>query len=92
MTSDRIGNITLINGDCLEYMRTLPEKAFSLAIVDPPYGDGIQSTDNQGIGGGTTDSAIKVVPSIAIGPMRVKKKTQFLEQAVHVHLNTVRLS
>lgn len=25
------------NMDCMEYMRTLPDKAFELAIVDPPY-------------------------------------------------------
>ena len=24
--------------DCLEYMKTLPDKAFTLAIADPPYG------------------------------------------------------
>lgn len=28
------------NMDCMEYMRTLTDKAFDLAIVDPPYGDG----------------------------------------------------
>ena len=28
------------NMDCMEYMRTLPEKAFDLAVVDPPYGIG----------------------------------------------------
>lgn len=28
------------NQDCMEYMRGLPDKAFSLAIVDPPYGLG----------------------------------------------------
>jgi site-specific DNA-methyltransferase (adenine-specific) len=27
-----------MNIDCLEYMRTLPDKAFQLAIADPPYG------------------------------------------------------
>jgi site-specific DNA-methyltransferase (adenine-specific) len=32
--------ITLINIDCLEYMAGLPDKAFELAIVDPPYGIG----------------------------------------------------
>ena len=26
------------NIDCMEYMATLPDKAFDLAIVDPPYG------------------------------------------------------
>lgn len=28
------------NMDCMEYMRTLPDKAFDLAVVDPPYGLG----------------------------------------------------
>jgi site-specific DNA-methyltransferase (adenine-specific) len=30
--------IELLNIDCLQYMATLPDKAFDLAIVDPPYG------------------------------------------------------
>jgi len=30
--------ITMLNCDCMEYMATLPDKAFELAIVDPPYG------------------------------------------------------
>ena len=29
-----------LNVDCMEYMKTLPDKAFDLAVVDPPYGDG----------------------------------------------------
>ena len=29
-----------LNIDCMEYMATLPDKAFDLAIVDPPYGLG----------------------------------------------------
>lgn len=29
------------NMDCMEYMQTLPDKAFDLAVVDPPYGIGI---------------------------------------------------
>ncbi len=33
-----IGKATLMNCDCMEYMATLPDKAFSLAICDPPYG------------------------------------------------------
>jgi site-specific DNA-methyltransferase (adenine-specific) len=32
--------IELLNVDCMEYMRGLPDKAFDLAIVDPPYGLG----------------------------------------------------
>lgn len=33
------------NMDCMEYMRTLPDKAFDLAVVDPPYGIGIHNMD-----------------------------------------------
>lgn len=32
--------IELIQGDCMDFMRGLPDKAFELAIVDPPYGIG----------------------------------------------------
>lgn len=40
------------NMDCMEYMRSLPDKAFDLAVVDPPYGIGITSK-NRGGGGYT---------------------------------------
>lgn len=30
--------IELLNVDCMDYMAGLPDKAFDLAIVDPPYG------------------------------------------------------
>ena len=32
--------------DCMDYMRGLPDKAFSLAIVDPPYGIGESGAKN----------------------------------------------
>ena len=32
--------IELLHIDCMAYMATLPDKAFNLAIVDPPYGIG----------------------------------------------------
>lgn len=28
-----------LNIDCMEYMKSIPDKAFDLAVVDPPYGD-----------------------------------------------------
>lgn len=31
------------NMDCLEAMRLMPDKAFDLAVVDPPYGIGVMS-------------------------------------------------
>lgn len=36
------------NIDCLEYMRSLDDKAFDLAIVDPPYGLSPKSTQGSG--------------------------------------------
>ena len=36
-------NIELIHGDCMDYMATLEDNAFELAIVDPPYGIGVDS-------------------------------------------------
>jgi len=38
--------ITLLNIDCMEYMATLPDKDFDLAIVDPPYGIGENGDKN----------------------------------------------
>lgn len=35
--------INLHNIDCMEFMKTVPDKAYDLAIVDPPYGIGISS-------------------------------------------------
>lgn len=35
--------IELHNVDCMTYMKSLPDNAFQLAIVDPPYGIGISS-------------------------------------------------
>jgi site-specific DNA-methyltransferase (adenine-specific) len=32
--------INLYNVDCMEFMRDLPDNAYDLAIVDPPYGIG----------------------------------------------------
>ena len=29
------------NADCLEAMKEMPDNAFDLAVVDPPYGDGL---------------------------------------------------
>ena len=36
--TQKIGNATIMNVDCMEYMKTLPDKFFDLAVVDPPYG------------------------------------------------------
>ena len=43
MTVFQSGKITLIHGDCMEYLAGLEDKAFDLAVVDPPYGIGAEN-------------------------------------------------
>ena len=38
---EKFGNITLYNDDCMNVMKTFKDKQFDLALVDPPYGIGI---------------------------------------------------
>ena len=33
-------SVQLLNSDCMEFMRSLPDNWADLAIVDPPYGRG----------------------------------------------------
>lgn len=59
MHKETIGNATLYLGDCMDGMKEMPDKAFDLAIVDPPYGIGMHDqigkkkgeTGNKWIGG-----------------------------------------
>ena len=43
-TNFKSGKTEIIQGDCMDYMRTLKDNAFELAIVDPPYRDSNQPT------------------------------------------------
>lgn len=45
------------NMDCIEYMRSLPDNAFDIAVCDPPYGKGNDDSLVAG-GGGRKDSDI----------------------------------
>jgi len=51
MRVEHIGSATLILADCMDVMRDMPDKAFELAIVDPPYGDGWGDWPNNKHGG-----------------------------------------
>lgn len=55
----------VFNVDCVEYMRTLPDNHFDIAICDPPYGDA--ESGNFHLGGGlgnasTATSSHKLLP------------------------------
>jgi site-specific DNA-methyltransferase (adenine-specific) len=45
----KIGQAELHNIDCMAYMATLPDKAFDLAIVDPPYGIDVGNDARAGV-------------------------------------------
>lgn len=46
--TNQIGNIRLYNGDCIEWMKVVPDKWYDLAIVDPPYQLSKSSTTGSG--------------------------------------------
>lgn len=45
-----IGDATLYQEDCLDFMKSVPDGAYDLAIVDPPYFDGPNKTGYYGKG------------------------------------------
>lgn len=44
MIEETIGTVRMINADCMDVLKSLPDKSFELAIVDPPYGIDINSS------------------------------------------------
>ena len=53
-----MANSVAYNMDCMEYMKSLPDKAFDLAVVDPPYGGGCSQNiqvERAGLRGGSAD-------------------------------------
>ena len=58
---EQFGNIKLFNGDCMEYMKTIPDKYFELAIVDPPYG--INITKNKRLNNNSANDWDSKIPS-----------------------------
>lgn len=42
MEKIKLGTVTAIHADCMEYMKLLPDLYYDLAIVDPIYGDQVK--------------------------------------------------
>ena len=42
-----MNNINFYNIDCMEFMQSIPDKHYDLAIVDPPYGIGENGSKNK---------------------------------------------
>jgi len=61
MRVEHIGDATLILADCMDIMRDMPDKAFDLAIVDPPYGLGFDKENPAMSAGLRTDGTQRVM-------------------------------
>ena len=73
---DKLGNITLHNADCMNFLREFPDRSFDLAIVDPPYFDGPEKLGYYG----TTKSSIGVKrPAYEAKHWTVPDKDYFME-------------
>lgn len=53
------------NTDCIEYMRTLPDNYFDIAVCDPPFGS---ANDVALIGGGKTLPQRRSIREIPLHP------------------------
>lgn len=50
LVTDNLGDIRLFNGDCMEWMKSVPDNYYELSIVDPPYGIGEDGLKNHSRG------------------------------------------
>jgi len=71
METVKIECCTLIHGDCMEAMVGMPDKAYDLAIVDPPYGIGCMSMNY------TTSGAIRTHGYAAADRRDYRKHSQW---------------
>ena len=51
LVTDDLGKIRLYNGDCMGWIKSVPDNYYDLAIVDPPYGIGNRLVDGGGTNG-----------------------------------------
>ena len=68
MQNERGPRSEALNMDCMEYMRTLPDKAFDLAVVDPMYGigeNGAKSGSRSNLAKGTDYKPVDDTPPSA---------------------------
>ena len=71
-----------MNIDCMEYMRTVPDKAFELAICDPPYG-----IKDKIISGGETNNKIKLQKNLE--KFDVVPSREYITELFRVSINQI---
>ena len=71
------------NMGCLEYMRTLPDKAFAIAIADPPYGGAGNEKLDGGGGSVNASTGTRKTSAPAGGGQTLHFRTPQKEQELH---------
>lgn len=72
----------VINGDCIEVMKQMPDKCVDLVVTDPPYGLGFQYeqfTDTQ-------ENLKKLIDSFMPEVLRISKRVLLTPGTTNVHL------
>ena len=64
-----MSEVKLILGDCLEIMKSIPDKSIDAVITDPPYGVGIE----YGIYQDTKENLLKMIDPFLIEAKRIAK-------------------
>ena len=80
--------IELLHCDCMEYMATVPDKYFDLAIVDPPYGinaANIFSGEERRSGNGVANKTAFVKKDWDIEP----PKKQYFDELMRISKNQI---
>ena len=75
------------NLDCMELMKRYPDKFFDLAVVDPPYGIGIQSMSFTKEGGGARHYGHAAAPKrdyIRTDAWDVKPPKEYFDELIRV--------
>lgn len=77
------------NMDCMDFLKTVPDKYYDIAVVDPPFGSGL--TDNGGCKGWFTkyhqDTELKVPAYNRFGNpgSRFEKYKRDAQLSTHTH-------
>lgn len=72
------------NVDCMEYMKTVPDKYFDLAVVDPPYGLG-----DRLVNGGGKDVMKKYKSSYLSKKWDVAPSSEYFKELARVSRNQI---
>ena len=81
---------TIINGDCLEVMKELPDKSIDLVLTDPPYG--INIIKNGMCGGTNSQSKMAKMGDYSFANNnwdKEKPKKEFFDEIIRISKNQI---